>query len=115
MTLHNDTVIEIVAATFARIRAAIFQRILESTKLAASGAGVAIGRRNKVALQNALKRVVAVDVFASEPWLKPVADQWIAENVSLVRSVSEDSLNELEKVIYRQIRGGGSMKDTQIQ
>ena len=98
---------ETIAKTFAKFRVAFFLRMLAGVELDAWRAARSVDGPN----HDEFKRLLGVDVFKHEPWLRPMAGDWVAQNVGLVRSVAENSLGELEQVIYRMVRGGESIKD----
>lgn len=110
--IRQDATAETVARAFDRVRAAIYQRIKEEVPILARRAGARIGKINEKRLGKSLRRVMAVDPFRFEPWLAPLSESWVRENVSLIRSVAEEYLGEVERIILRQVREGGDMGET---
>jgi SPP1 gp7 family putative phage head morphogenesis protein len=54
--------------------------------------------------------LLGVNVFHSEPFLKPLAEGWIAENTSLIKSLPTKMHPELEGIIRRGVMNGESVK-----
>lgn len=54
----------------------------------------------------ALKDGGAVDVVGSEPWLNQAIEEFVRENVALIRSVPEVFFTDLEKHIMREVADG---------
>jgi SPP1 gp7 family putative phage head morphogenesis protein len=108
---HDAADFETLSAVFGRLRVGIMQRLLHGANFGAQRTANNVAGRNS----QELKRVLRVDPFASEPWLKPLTDDWIAQNVGLVRSVAESALGDLEQVIYRMVREGRSIKDIRTE
>lgn len=54
---------------------------------------------------------VGVDVFRSEPWLSPLQDNWIAENVRLIKTIPDRYFGEVEGIIRRGTTQGLSSKE----
>lgn len=117
--IHLDAgVFETVGRLFNRLRLNIGARLSPLTTLARmAGSGVAtkISEANKQNARPVLQRLLPVDPFKSEPWLKPVSEDWISENVSLIKSVGEKHLTEVEQLIYRMVRQGDSIKDVRTE
>lgn len=53
---------------------------------------------------------MGVDVYRSEPWLKPLQENWIAQNVTLIKSVPEQYLNQVQGAVRRGVMEGQSIK-----
>ena len=102
---------ETISKSFDFFRVALFKRMLAGVELDAWRASKGINRQNK----RKYRTMFGVDVFEHEPWLFPLAEDWVAENVSLVRSVAESSLSDLEKTIFSMVRGGESIADIRQQ
>lgn len=65
-------------------------------------------RFNKRQYSLTVKQMTGVDVFAAEPWLKPMREQWVAENVRLIKSIPAQHLSDVEGVILRGVQEGKS-------
>lgn len=59
--------------------------------------------------------ILGVNVFRSEPFLKPLADGWISENTSLIKSLPTRLHPELEGIIRRGVMNGASVKTLKDQ
>jgi len=49
---------------------------------------------------------MGIDVFQIEPWAKDAIESFVAENVSLIKSIPENFLREVEGLLIREIRNG---------
>lgn len=54
---------------------------------------------------------LGVNVFRSEPYLKPLADGWVKENTSLIKSIPTKTYPEIEGIINRGVINGLSIND----
>lgn len=68
--------------------------------------GVAVETFNRRQLEKGLKRVLGIDVFASEPWLAEQIAAFSVKNVSLINSVPEKLFTELESGIFDRFSAG---------
>ncbi len=59
--------------------------------------------------------ILGVNVFRSEPFLKPLAEGWISENTALIKSLPTRLHPELEGIIRRGVMNGQSVKDIKDQ
>lgn len=59
--------------------------------------------------------ILGVNVFRSEPFLKPLAEGWIAENTKLIESLPTRMFPELEGIVRRGVMNGTSVKDIRDQ
>lgn len=55
--------------------------------------------------------LLGLNVFRSEPFLKPLAEGWIKENTSLIQSLPTRLYPELEGIIRRGVMNGQSVKE----
>lgn len=55
--------------------------------------------------------LLGVNVFRSEPFLKPLAEGWISENTALIKSLPTRLHPELEGIVRRGVMNGASVKD----
>lgn len=53
-----------------------------------------------------LKQVVAVNVEHSDPWLTPMIDNFVELNAALIKSIPEQSIAEVEKIVRIAALGG---------
>ena len=59
--------------------------------------------------------ILGVNVFRSEPFLKPLAEGWISENTALIKSLPTRLHPEIEGIIRRGVMNGQSVKDLKDQ
>jgi len=59
--------------------------------------------------------ILGVNVFRSEPYLKPLAEAWVSENTALIKSLPTRLHPELEGIVRRGVMAGTSVKDIQNQ
>lgn len=59
--------------------------------------------------------ILGVNVFRSEPFLKPLAEGWVSENTALIKSLPTRLHPELEGIIRRGVMNGQSVKDIKDQ
>ena len=55
--------------------------------------------------------VLGVDVYRSEPYLIPMRDQWIANNVSLIKSIDKQYLDKVETTVRNAVARGLAPKE----
>ena len=106
-TRQDAASFETLIKTFGNFRVALFQRMLAGAELDAWRASKGVNTQNKAEYN----RLLGVDVFKNEPWLRPLVSDWVAENVSLVRNMGENALSDLERTILSMVRDGESIKD----
>lgn len=61
---------------------------------------------NRLQVQQVFKSVLGVDLLSSEPQLEAVISGFVAENVSLIKSVQQQFLGQVEQVVLRGLRSG---------
>jgi len=59
--------------------------------------------------------VLGVSVFRSEPFLTPLADAWVSENVALIKSLPVRLHSEIDGIIRRGVINGSSVRDIKNQ
>jgi SPP1 gp7 family putative phage head morphogenesis protein len=59
--------------------------------------------------------ILGVNVFRSEPFLQPLAEGWISENTSLIKSLPTRLHPDLEGIIRRGVMNGASVKTIKEQ
>lgn len=64
-------------------------------------------------VEGAPRSLLGVNVFRDEPFLRPLAEGWIAENTALIRDVPEKVAKDIEGIIRRGTMGGKSVRDLQ--
>lgn len=111
-SLRADDEFEVIAALFNTIRVGLLERenaLVASARRSAELTAAAVNGENEKGVKEVLERVLQVDPFQAEPWLLPETRNFVAENVSLIKSVGTDYLGDVEKLIYRMVRGGESI------
>lgn len=68
--------------------------------------GKSVEEFNAAQLNGQLHHVVEIDVFGSEPWLAREMGAFVIQNVSLISSIGDEYLNQVEKMIASSVRGG---------
>lgn len=72
----------------------------------ASATAHQVDQNQRIQFQRQMRAVLGVDVIKAEPWLASREAAFVAENVSLIKSVPSDYFDDLEKTITRGMRGG---------
>lgn len=57
-----------------------------------------------------INRVASIDLFVQEPWLIPLMDNWVSENVRLVKNLSGKAIDDIEGTVRRGIQAGKRSK-----
>ncbi len=81
-----------------------------ATRMAGIHTANAIAEGNGAAAGALMEWLLRTDPFVHEPWLLPLSRDWVSENVSLIKSIGEKHLTEVEHLIYRMARQGESIK-----
>lgn len=56
---------------------------------------------------------LGVDIFRSEPFLKPLMDNWVSENTSLIKSIPSKFHDDVGGIVRRGVANGSSVKTIQ--
>ena len=93
---------DIIERTFAGLRVVVAQ-FFDKKRLQRIPAEMAfeIDKTNRTQFKRMVKTVLKVDPLLSEPWLMDSVNSFVKQNVSLIRSIPSDSLNEIEHMLYR--------------
>ncbi len=73
--------------------------------------GQRVNKRTRDTFGRQFKRVMGVDVIASEPWIADEVADFTAENVALVSGMEEAELKFLEALVLRRVRAGDAPRD----
>lgn len=73
--------------------------------------GMSVEAFNRRMIERGLKRVVGVDVFASEPWLDAEMSAFVRKNMNLITSVPDRLFTELETGIFDRFTAGTRFED----
>ena len=68
------------------------------------------GQLNKQ-LSAAIGERISLDIVGNEPWLQAAVDDFVKENVALIKSIPEQFFAELEKTLSRDIADGARWED----
>ena len=61
---------------------------------------------NQLQHNKAAKAVLGRDIFRDAPTLQPLVQSWTAENVALIKDLSDSYLTKIEGIVQRGVRGG---------
>lgn len=84
------------------------ERSDESIKTIARNQGIAINKTNKLNIKRAFKAVLGVDVFAAEPWIVDEVAAFTRENVSFIKSITNEYLSDVEQIVFRNVKAGNA-------
>lgn len=105
--------VQIIVTVFDQLRVGIYQLLRPATSRAAAQTGSAVYQKGRQHAKSAMKQLLRIDLPEQEPWLAQLMTDWVTENVSLIRSVGEESLADVEQTLLRMIREGKSRKETE--
>lgn len=78
----------------------------EELKNLAKMTGKSVESWNEKQLNGQLSGIVEIDLFGNEPWLAREMGGFVATNVSLIKSISEEYLGQVEKMVATSVRSG---------
>lgn len=89
-----------------------FERLYFPTKLRDTFKQAAedTNRQNNKELNKTMKTLLGVELFKSEPWLKPQMQNFVEQNVALIKSVDETLYSKVQESVFRGARTGASVK-----
>lgn len=61
---------------------------------------------NQADFSRVFKKVLGIDVFATEPWLKQEMAAFVKENVNLIKTISNQYFDQVEKIVSSGARSG---------
>ncbi len=65
-------------------------------------------KHNKKSFDRQVKSITGINPIVAEPWLETVRDSFVAENVSLIKSIPEEYFRKVEGVVRRGVEAGRS-------
>ena len=65
---------------------------------------------NRLQHNKAAKSVLGRDIFRDDATLQPLVESWTAENVALIKDLSDGYLTKVEGIVQRGVRGGVGTK-----
>lgn len=86
----------------------LMERSDENIRTIARNQGVAINTTNKLNFKRTFKVVLGVDVFAAEPWIVDEVAAFTRENVSFIKSISDEYLFDVEQIVFRNVKAGNA-------
>lgn len=109
---RSDDITDIISTTFDKIRvsfaarftATLKERELEQSADQIAQAGADVHRRQ-------LKTVLGVDPIQAEPWLETEVNAFVKENSSLITTLTDKQIGELEQLVYREGRRRSSVTE----
>ncbi len=105
---RNDSAADDVVGKFAGVRIALRNGVFSTSELKpiASAYGRRTAEFQKEELQRQLAVSVGVRIPITDKTLGPKIETFTAENVSLIQSIPEQSLHQVEQVVLRGLNGG---------
>ena len=83
----------------------------EQLRQTAQQLGLEVSDHSLRELNRTLKTVVDIDVFQNEPFLRTQVENYVQQNVALIKSVEDRYLAEVEREVFAGARQGLSTKD----
>lgn len=65
-----------------------------------------INEHQRAQFNRQIKAAMGVDVVRAEPWLQPAVEQFVTENVALIKSIGQEFFPDLEKRLTQGISDG---------
>lgn len=73
--------------------------------------GQQVSDYNKATVIRSVTQMVSFPVFINEPWLASEMKSFVHENVSLIKSIPEDLLSDVNETVNRMVRQGYRVED----
>jgi SPP1 gp7 family putative phage head morphogenesis protein len=86
---------------------------LSFIKDTAATAGSSIADLNETQFVKLIKGSLAVDVITDDPWLQNEIRLFAAQNASLIKSVQDKSLTDIEGIIQRGVQQGSPLREVE--
>lgn len=100
------------ADTLEQIRLDIVQEYTqEDIKKLAAITGKDVEHWNQRQMNGQLNGIVEIDVYGSEPWLAKEMGAFVVQNVSLIRSIDDEYLHQVEQLVSTSVRSGVRPED----
>lgn len=107
MQVKADDAADDVQRIMRQLRASVDREYTDAELEAiARRAGVSVSTINKRSVSRQWKRVAGIDIFASEPWLKPQLANFAAMNASLISSIPEQTISQVESLVFQGLQSG---------
>lgn len=109
--LKKDAYEDQLEDAFSAARAAVVEELDDKTlKRIAEKHGLDTSDQNLNNLRAQFKTVAGIDILSSEPFLGAKLRAFTAENVRLIKNMSEETLKKVEGAVYRGVSRGESLK-----
>lgn len=73
--------------------------------------GLAVSRHNLAQFRKVFRQAIGVDPFKDEPWLRSQIDNFVEQNVALIKSVDEQYFSQVQETVFRGARQGKTAKE----
>lgn len=104
-----DASTDMIERIFSGIRVTFLQMMTHaSVDLSSQNTAQEIDRKNRDVHRQSFKTVLGVEPIAAEPWLIDEVHAFVSENASLIKTLPEESLSDIEQMIFRETRRGSS-------
>ena len=103
---------DIIERVFADLRVRVMT-LFDTRKMErlSTDSAIQISNTNGDLFRRMVKTVLKVDPMMSEPWLIDEVNKFVIENVSLIRSIPEKGLFDVEQMLYREAKRRLSPKE----
>lgn len=98
--------VDLLSGIMRRIRGLIDDGLDRGAEVTARVMGERISVFNRRQVNRSVSRALGVDVFVSEPQLRDMQDAFVAENVSLIKSLPDTTFREIEDLVKRRVNAG---------
>ena len=111
-TPKRDALGEDIAVIINGIKVQFLRELRDSElRAAAQKFGLEVAEHNLSELNRVLKTVVDLDIFQDEPFLRTQLENYVEQNVSLIKSVDERYFTDVQNEVFSGARQGLSTKD----
>lgn len=103
----GDGPMEDMEAIFVRIRLR-FAALLSEEQIAGTVRRTtnSVNIKNKDYYARTIKAIIGIDYTAFEPWLQTTISEFTAENIALIKTIPEQSLDQIETVVREAVQKG---------
>ncbi len=104
---------EEIAAIISGIRIVFQQRVLPVVEKNSRQAGQTVQSRGRTIANAQFKALLGIEPLGSEPWLDPILTAYVQNNVSLIKTVGETYLGQVEQIVRDGALSNRKQKDIQ--
>lgn len=114
---HTDAKRESLAALFARLRIKAEELVRALAPTTSRKMVRQVAEANRIAMNAQMKRVIKIDPFVNNAGLERVMRERVATNVELIKSIPEQLLDQVERIVVPNVEAGVRVEElkTQIQ